>query len=155
MASSLAEGIEASDRKQEAFLEAIMNKAQRHVWRMIQEMNRKWTVESNADELRNYFHKDMIAIATSSPKRIEGVEDCVASWKRFTESAKIHYWKESEPKVQIYGNGKFAIVTYYYDMSFDMNGKTLNSKGRDMFSLVNENDKWLIVADHFSHFPND
>jgi len=42
-----------------------MDKTQEQIWEMIQEMNRKWTVENNADKLKNYFHKDMAAIPTS------------------------------------------------------------------------------------------
>ena len=136
------------------FKDDIMNKIQKQIWEMIQEMNRKWTVENNADELKNYFHKDMVAITPTDLKRIEGGENCVAGWKGFSQNAKIHFFKESEPKVQVYGDGKFAIVTYYFDMSFDMGEQTINMKGRDMFSLVNENGKWLIVADQFSQFPN-
>ena len=121
---------------------------------MIQEMNRKWTIEKKANELRNYFHEDMVAITATDQKRIEGREACVASWKNFSENAAIHFWKELEPKIQVYGGGAFAVVTYYFDMSFDMGGQTINMKGRDMFSLVNENGKWLVVADQFSQFPN-
>ena len=96
----------------------------------------------------------MVAVTPTDLRRIERGGNCVAGWKKFAENTKIHFWKESEPKVQIYGEGKFAIVTYYFDMSFDMDGQTINMKGRDMFSLVNENGKWLIVADQFSQFPN-
>jgi len=131
-----------------------MNKLQKKIWEMIQEMNRKWTVENNADELKNYFHKNMVAITPTEMKRVEGGENCVAGWKNFTKKANIHFWEESEPKVQVHGEGKFAVVTYYFDMSFDMMGKTIKMKGRDMFSLVNENGKWLVVADQFSQFPN-
>ena len=136
------------------FKDNIMNITQKQIWEVIQEMNRKWTVKNNADELKNYFHKDMVAVTPTDLRRIEGGGNCVAGWKKFAENTKIHFWKESEPKVQIYGEGKFAIVTYYFDLSFDMDGQTINMKGRDMFSLVNENGKWLIVADQFSQFPN-
>jgi hypothetical protein len=131
-----------------------MNKTQEQIWAVIQEMNRKWTVENNADELKNYFHKDMVAITATDSKRIEGGENCVASWKSFADNAKIHSWKESEPKVQVYGDDKFAIVTYYFNMSFDMGGQTISMKGRDMFVLIKKNDKWLVVADQFSQFPS-
>jgi hypothetical protein len=131
-----------------------MNQIQEQIWQTIQEMNRKWTVENKADELKNYFHKDMVAITATDQKRIEGGEKCVAGWKNFSENTKIHFWNESEPKIQVYGKDKFAIVTYYFDMSFDMGGQTINMKGRDMFSLINENGKWLIVADQYSQFPN-
>lgn len=131
-----------------------MNKTQEQIWQVIQEMNRKWTVENKPDELMNYFHESMVAITATDMKRIEGREKCVAGWKNFSKNAKIHFWKELEPKIQVYGDGKFAVVTYYFDMSFDMGGRTINMKGRDMFALVNENGKWLVVADQFSQFPN-
>ncbi len=127
-----------------------MDKTQEQIWQMIQAMNRTWTVENNADELKNYFHKDMVAITPTDHKRIEGGENCLTGWKKFSENAKIHYWKEIDPKIQVYGDEKFAVVTYYFEMSFDMNGQTIDMKGRDMFSLVNENGKWLVVADQFS-----
>jgi hypothetical protein len=130
-----------------------MDKTQKEIWKVIQEMNRKWTVENRPDELRNYFHKDMVAITATDQMRIEGGEQCVAGWKNFSKNATIHFWKELEPKVQVYGEGKFAIVTYYFDMSFDMGRQTISSKGRDMLSLVNENGKWVVVADQFSNFP--
>jgi hypothetical protein len=65
----------------------------------------------------------------------------------------MNYWKEIDPKVQVYGNGKFAVVTYYFDMSFDMVGQTIKMGGRDMFALVNEDGKWWVVADQFSPYP--
>lgn len=123
------------------------------VWQTIRGLNRAWAVEGNVDDLRNYFHKDMVAIVATSRERLEGREACIASWKEFVEATRIHYWKEIDPKVQLYGNGRFAVVTYYYDMSFDMGGQTIETGGRDMFALVNEDGKWWVVADQFSSHP--
>ncbi|MDP3684020.1 MAG: nuclear transport factor 2 family protein [Ignavibacteria bacterium] len=131
-----------------------MDKIQKQIWEVIQEMNRKWTVENKVDELKNYFHEKMVAITPTDLNRIEGGENCVDGWKKFAENTKLHFWKEFDPKVQVYGDGKFAIVTYYFDMSFDMANQTINMKGRDMFALINENEKWFIVADQFSQIPN-
>ena len=103
-----------------------MNKTQEQIWKMIQEMNHKWTAENNADELKNYFHKDMVAITPTDLKRIEGGENCVAGWKGFSQNAKIHFFKESEPKVQVYGDGKFAIVTYYFDHSHPIGNENIS-----------------------------
>ena len=96
----------------------------------------------------------MVAITAPDQKRIMGRENCVASWKNFAENAKIQFWSEYEPAIQIYGEGKFAIVTYYFDISYSNAEQTINMKGRDMFSLVNEDGKWFVVADQFSPFPN-
>ncbi|VAX22176.1 hypothetical protein MNBD_NITROSPINAE03-1810 [hydrothermal vent metagenome] len=65
---------------------------------MIQEMNRRWTVENNADELKNYFHKDMVAITPTDSKRIEGGENCVVGWKNFTENGLHHEIYLSDPR---------------------------------------------------------
>lgn len=78
-------------------------------------------------------------------------ENHVASWSAFVKAAKIHYWKEFEPKIQIYGNA--AVVTYYFETSFDMGGQTITMGSRDMFVMVEDNGKWWAVADQFSPYP--
>ncbi|NOX89874.1 MAG: nuclear transport factor 2 family protein [Calditrichaeota bacterium] len=129
------------------------SKIKEEVWQTVQALNRVWALEGNADELNNYFHEDMVAITPTAPERIEGRDACVAGWKAFVEATKIHYWKEIDPKIQIYNNGKSAVVTYYFDMSFDMGGQTIKMGGRDMFMLVKEDQKWWVVADQFSPYP--
>ena len=128
-------------------------KIEEEVWRIVQALNRAWTVDGNADALADYFHENMVAITPTDRERVEGRNACVAGWKAFVEATKIHYWKEIDPKVQLYGDGKFAVATYYWDMSYDMAGQTINMGGRDMFALVNERGKWWVVADQFSPSP--
>ena len=128
-------------------------KIKEEVWATIQALNRLWTVENRTDELAQYFHKNMVAISATDRLRIEGRESCVAAWKKFTQAAKIHYWKEIDPKIELFGNNTFAILTYYFDMSFEMGGKTIKMGGRDMFAMVNEDGKWWVVADQFSAYP--
>lgn len=45
------------------------------------------------------------------------------------------------------------MVTYYFDMSFDMGGQAVKLGGRDMFVFAKESGKWLAVADQFSAYP--
>ncbi len=128
-------------------------KIKEEVWATIQTLNRLWTVENRTDELAQYFHKNMVAISATDQLRLEGREACVEAWKKFTQAAKIHSWKEIDPKIELFGNNTFAVVTYYFDMSFEMGGQTIKMGGRDMFALVNENGKWWVVADQFSAYP--
>lgn len=129
-------------------------KIQQEVWQTILCMNKLWTIDNKAEELINYFHKNMVAITPTDLFRRVGQSSCVAGWKDFTDMAKINYWRELDPKVDLYGNNQFAIVTYRFEMSFDINGQTIDMNGRDMFSLVKENSKWWIVADQYSPTPN-
>jgi hypothetical protein len=131
------------------------SRMKQEVWETIQALNRGCVVESNVDGLRNYFHKDMVAITPGDRERLEGRDACIASWKAFVESTKIQYMNEIDPKVQLYGKGKFAVVTYYYDISLEMGGETAKTAGRDMFVLVREDGKWWVVADQFSSYPRE
>lgn len=126
------------------------NPVKDEVWMVLRSLNDTWT-KGNPDDLRNYFHRDMVAITGTDRERIEGGEACVASWTAFSHASKIHYWKETDPKIQLYGNT--AIVTYYFDMSFDMGGQTIEMGGRDMFVFIKEDGKWWAVADQFSTYP--
>ncbi len=131
------------------------NTLEDQIWQTIQSLNHAWTVEGNTEKLREYFHKDMVAITATDRERLEGREACIASWKAFVEATKIHHWHAVAPKIQLYGNGKTAVVTYYYDMSFDLDGQTKRLGGRDMFVLVNENGHWWVVANQFSDNPQN
>jgi ketosteroid isomerase-like protein len=63
----------------------------------------------------------------------------------------VLHWEEIDPKIEIHGNT--AVVTYYFDMSFEMGGQTIKMGGRDMFVFVKEGGKWWAVADQFSPYP--
>ncbi len=103
------------------------------IWATVRAMNDAWT-KGDGEDLTNYFHRDMLAISPVDRKRLEGGEACVAGWQAFSRAARIHRWEELDPVIHVYGNS--AVVAYYYDMSFDMGGKTVNTSGRDMFFFV-------------------
>jgi hypothetical protein len=123
------------------------------VWETVKDLNALWTTGGKPEELINYFHKDIVAITPSERKRLEGQDACVAGWKAFADAATTHYFNETDPDIRLFGDGGFAIVTYYFDMSFDMGGRNIKMKGRDMLSLVKEDGKWWVVADQFSPCP--
>jgi Domain of unknown function (DUF4440) len=116
----------------------------------IKKMNECWT-KGNPQDLENYFHQSMVAITPTDKKRLDGKTACVTGWSKFAKNAKINLWKEYDHKIQIYGNT--AVVTYYFDINFEMGNQKINMSGRDMITLVNENGKWWAVADQFSPFP--
>ncbi len=121
------------------------------VWQTIRALNDCWT-KGNPELLINYFHKNMVAITPTDRNRLEGQKACVAGWVGFARAATIHYWREIDPQILLFGNT--AVVTYYFDMSFSMGGQTIKLGGRDMFVLVKEEGKWWAVADQFSSYPS-
>jgi len=123
------------------------------VWEFVQKMNRLWTVEGDTDGLKHYFHENMVAVTAAEHERLQGRDDCIRSWKRFVEAARIRSWKEIDPKIELFDNGKTAVVAYYYEITFEREGRTHFESGRDMFTLISDSGKWWIVSNHFSSYP--
>ncbi|MBI3102699.1 MAG: nuclear transport factor 2 family protein [Burkholderiales bacterium] len=120
------------------------------IWTTVRAMNDAWT-KGDPDELSRYFHPNMVAFAATERNRIDGGAACVAGWKGFATSNRIHHWEELDPVIHVYGNA--AVVAYYFDMSFEMNGRTVDLGGRDLFYFVKERGCWWAVADQFSSYP--
>lgn len=123
---------------------------QQDIWTTLRALNDAWT-QGNPDDLAQYFHSNMVAITATDKHRLNGGSACVAGWKVFASAAHIHHWRELDPVIHVYGDA--AVVAYDFDMSFDMNGQTIQMGGRDMFFFVKEADKWWAVADQFSAYP--
>lgn len=122
------------------------------VLEFVKVLNETWTKDGgNVERLKDYFHPSMVAITPTDREILEGRDACFESWQRFVQTTKIHRWEELRPSVRLFGNT--AVVTYYFDMSFDSNGDTINLGGRDMYVFIRENGRWWAVADHFSPYP--
>jgi len=120
------------------------------IWQTVRAMNIAWT-QGNPDNLAHYFHRDMIAVTATDRLRRESGADCIAGWKGFAETAFIHEWKEIDPLIRVYGNA--AVVSYYFDIDFEMGGHRIEMGGRDMFFFIKENGRWWAVADQYSPYP--
>lgn len=123
------------------------------IWTTVRAMNDAWTQNTAgvAARLAKYFHADMVAITATDRLRLEGRAACAAGWQAFAENTRIHYWRETDPVIKVYGDA--ALVAYYFDMAFEMAGRTVELGGRDMFFFVKEDGRWQAVADQFSPFP--
>jgi ketosteroid isomerase-like protein len=131
-----------------------MNKTAEHeIDSTIRKMNRIWTEAWDEKAFAEYIHPDAVAIVPTSPGRLKGRDQYVAGWKGFTGMAQIHEWTESGHLVTVYASGLCAVVTYFFTIRFAIAGNEQLMKGRDMFFLVKEQGRWLIVADQFSPEP--
>ena len=126
---------------------------EREVIDAVREMNRLWTETWDDEGFSRFIHNDAVAIAPTTPGRLEGRDAYVAGWKGFVQAAKIHEWKESGHRVHLFCRGSCAVLTYFFSIRFSANGQEVVMKGRDMFTLVKQRGRWLVVADQFSPEP--
>lgn len=129
----------------------MLTAVQGEIWQTLRALNACWT-KGDGSGLVEFFHENMVAITPSDRLRREGRSACVAGWMDFSAMARIHSWRELEPSIQVYGDS--AVVTYYFEMSFSIDGQKINMGGRDMFVFIKEQGRWWAVADQFSPYPS-
>lgn len=122
---------------------------QREIWATLRALNDTWT-QGQPTRLVDYFHRDMIAVTPVDRLRRDGAAACIAGWQGFAESSHIHSWREIDPLIRVFGDA--AVVSYYYEIRFEVDGQVVDQRGRDLF-FVRENGRWWAVADQFSGYP--
>jgi hypothetical protein len=124
-----------------------------NVWSTVQNINRHWAFTENMDSLALFIHDDMVMFYPGTKDRLEGKKNIIKSYKEYTSYAETVKLEEVDPKIQLYHNNKSAIVTYYFDLVIKTpTGEVQTFSGKDMYTLINENDRWYAVAQHYSFF---
>jgi len=123
---------------------------QQEIWATLRALNDAWT-QGRPERLVEYFHPKMIAITPVDRLRRDGAASCIAGWQGFAESTRIRSWREIDPLIRVFGDS--AVVSYCYEIRFEIGGQVIEQGGRDLFFFVRENDRWWAVADAFSSYP--
>ncbi len=89
----------------------------KEIWETILQLNKSWTTKGSIEELKQYFHDDMVAVTPACNERIVGGEACFQGWKGFYDSTDIINWKERDPDIQIFGSGFFAVTDHFSPLS--------------------------------------
>lgn len=112
------------------------------IWQLVQRMNEAWA-KDGPEELASFFHEDIVMVHPDFTQRTEGRAACVASYEDFRKQAAILHINIGNPGIDVFGDT--AIVTYSYEIAYEMGGERFNDTGRDIFVFVRENDRWLAV----------
>jgi hypothetical protein len=121
---------------------SFQTEEQAQLWQIVQHINAAW-VNNRTEDLLNYLHPDIVITAPDLHENLSGINACIKSYKDFVSNSVLKDYKESDPVINIFPNT--AVVSYQFDITYEMNGKTYSEKGRDLFVFTKENDKWLAV----------
>ncbi len=129
----------------------LMNDADKQaVWETLKTINRLWSQDNRPEALVDYFHEQMIAVCGGESTIRSGGRACLEEWTWFSREAENIQFIEHEPHIELFCGGTVAVAAYYFDCTYTMKGKSVAMKGRDLFTLIKENGKWRVIADHFS-----
>ncbi len=126
---------------------------ERDVWETVQRLNRAWAVDGAPEKLEEFFAPEMVAITPTDRFRRKGRASCIDGWSGFARAARIHRWVESNQRVVLIGQGRGAVVAYDFEIDFEMNGRLIEMRGRDLRMLDHRDGHWWLVADHYSATP--
>ncbi len=113
------------------------------VWAVIKAINQALQCSNPKKELSKYFHEDMVIVTQGYHEMGKGKDVCIQGYVDFISNARIIKYEIKEPIINIFGDT--AIASYCYDTSWEMDGKTYNETGNNVFVLIREQKKWLAV----------
>jgi ketosteroid isomerase-like protein len=89
------------------------------------------------------LHPEIVMVFPGFAGRSRGREQFLAGFHDFRRNAKIDKFSELEREVDV--TGDTAIVTFRYDMIYELAGERYHSTGRDLWVFQNEESQWIAV----------
>lgn len=131
----------------------LTDKTKREVWNTVKEINRHWAITENMDSLALFLHPDMVIFSPDGKERLVDKDSILQSYRNYIQYAETTSMVETEPLIQLYNDNKTAIVTYYNELKIKTQADDFQYfRCKDMYTLIYENNKWYVVAQHYSFY---
>jgi len=99
--------------------------------------------EGRPEDLRAFFHEDIVTVLPGLQVRVAGREPCVQSYRDFLAAATVQDYREAEPAVDVWGDT--AVTTCRWEMAWEMNGQPCREAGHELFVFTRTAGRWLAV----------
>lgn len=120
----------------------ILNQNQMEIFNIIKNINKAW-LNGKINELRNYFHNNIVMMSPDFASKLTGIEEIVKSYWEFIEKSKIYEFEESDFQINVFDNT--AIGTYTYRIIYEINNKKYDGTGREIWTFSKVNKSWFAV----------
>ena len=105
-------------------------------------INQVW-LDGQVDGLAPMVHPEVVMAVPGFAGRTQGREEFLAGFRDFCQNARIYEFRDHDYQVDIAGNT--AVVTFRYDMVYELSGERYNSTGRDLWVFQNHGSTWIAV----------
>jgi ketosteroid isomerase-like protein len=109
---------------------------------LINRINGTW-LEGDSNDLKAFFHPDIVVQPPGASPRVHGRDACIASYKAFTDQAHVRSFEPRDAEIDVFG--ETIIASYRYKILYEMDGETFNEDAGDLLVFIKENDSWLVV----------
>jgi len=109
---------------------------------IVRNINDAW-LHGRFDELRDYFHPDVVLAQPGVAKRMVGRDALIDSYRQFAASATIHSFTTGD--VQVDGGGDSAVTTMPWEMDYTIEGQRYQERGWDLLVFGKREGRWVVV----------
>ncbi len=109
---------------------------------VVRSLNAAW-VEGRCADMRPLLDDSAVVAQPGFTDRSTGPDEIVAGFEDFVENANIIGYDETDFATDIFGDT--AIVTYHFDIGYEMDGELSRDTGHDLFVLKRDAGEWKVV----------
>lgn len=99
-------------------------------------------MSGRANEVADFFHEDVVMASPDGKVMVRGREAMVDSFVQYCAIAKTHAFQERSHEIAFFGDT--AIVSYIFDVEYEINGKRFDEVGHEML-VLRDDDGWQVV----------
>ena len=111
-------------------------------WDTILQLNQAW-VSGEVGPIDDLFHPNAVIVHPGFEGRTEGREECVESYVEFTMQAVVHRLETFDEQIDVIDNT--AVVSYGFELDYEMNGQGISESGTDLFVLTRGPSGWQVI----------
>lgn len=110
----------------------------------IHQINHAW-LDGRASDMAPLVHEFVVVVLPGFSGRVIGRDAFVASYADFASEARVSAYDESEHVVDVFGDT--AVVSYRYEIEYELDGEPQHDTGRDLFVFArgDNDDHWRVV----------
>lgn len=95
------------------------------------------------EDLKKYFHSDMVIEGPEFRERKEGRDQCIQHHEEFHRNVKIRSFNHSDYQVNIWGDT--AVASCRFEGQMETGGETFKDTGRDLYVFSRESGEWQAI----------
>jgi ketosteroid isomerase-like protein len=119
-----------------------MNQPESEVHRTIAAINQAWRT-GHVSDMAQHLHPDIVVKFPKFSGQLVGREKLLAGFEEFCTNARVIEYSESDEQIEVIGN--CAVVSFQFDMLYERPAYRERSRGRDLWVMQRESDRWLAV----------
>ena len=118
------------------------SEAEREIWAVVNAINEAW-VGNRAEKIAVHLHPNCVMASPDFDQYLRGKEAVVNSYVEYTKMAKTKVFGISNASVDIFGDT--AVVNATFVVTYELDGKTFQGAGREIWTLKHSNNRWYGV----------